>query len=105
MEKCVEQMSSVLAWADLAKYNRWDGLNHRHFSVITAEKTNIRKPAYLFLLRTLFWFSLHGHPLFFLIKDTNPVMGPHPHDLLSQLDYSKGSTSKYHYTGLNSFNI
>ena len=32
MEKCVRQMSSVLAWADITKYNRLDGLNHGRFS-------------------------------------------------------------------------
>ena len=32
MEKCVRQMSSVLAWADITQYNRLDGLNHGHFS-------------------------------------------------------------------------
>ena len=78
MEKCVRQMSSVLAWADIAKYNRQDGLNHRHVSVIAAGKTNIKEPAYLFLLRTLFLVFIAWPSSVLSDKDTNPVMGAPP---------------------------
>ena len=65
MEKCVRQMSSVLAWADITKYSRLDGLNHGRFSVTAAGKANIKVPADLFLVRTPFlvftaWPSLRS---------------------------------------------
>lgn len=79
MEKCVRQMSSVLAWADITQYNRLDGLNHGHFSWLLLLGRPISRGQHICSWwGPSSWFSLHGHPSVFSYKNTNPVMGAPP---------------------------